>query len=235
MACVVKARPCRLNFSSLSSLECPRSNLSHGSATPGGRSRSRNCEKRASPEPCQRYDDASPKFVSPAADVFLAMQKQKQQQHHQYQERIQRQNGVCPKRMRRNRRSRESLSVRFSCCSKNHDGLRFPSRILDSLVFQYFETHRITCPDDIQTLIRHQFGGNSDCFSENILVEVLQQLKELCDRCGRLGDNGSMPVLIQGGGRGSQLQAVHRPHLCRLTHFFELFKEKFLDESVLDR
>lgn len=162
------------------------------------------------------------------------MQKQQKKQRPQqlYDDEVQRQTGVCAKRMRRSR-SRQSLSVRFSCCSKNHDGLRSPSRLIDFLVFAYFETHRISCPNDMESLIRHQFGES--CLGENVLDEVLQQLQELCNRCSRLGDNDSMPVLIQGGGRGSQLQSVHHPHLCRLTHFFEKFKETVLDQSVVDR
>lgn len=227
MACVAKARPCRLNFASLGGLdglECPLSkSIQHGSATPGGRFRR---EKRPSPEPYQRFnkreENLSPRSVRPGADLFM---KEHQQLPLQLQE------GACPKRMRRSR----SLSVSFSCCSKNHDGLRHPSRLLDSLVYAYFETLRISRPEDIRTLIQREFGNNIDYLSEAVLNDVHSQLKRLCDRSAKLGSNGSMPVLIQGGGRGSQLQAVHHPHLCRLTQFFERFKNAVTDISIFDR
>lgn len=114
------------------------------------------------------------------------------------------------------------MSVSFSGCCKSHDGLRPSSRILDALVYGYFETQCIAGPEDIRTLLLEQFGGASYA-KPTVLREVHTKLCTLFERVAELDDFCSMPVLIHGGGRGLQLQSVHRPHLRRLTRLFEQF------------
>jgi len=211
MACLLK-RPCNLNFASMMGLEidCP---LSRGSATPG---RSRVCQKRPSPE--AKSKDQSPKTVRPALDTLLPRQSDAESEPKQHQE------GAASKRMRRLTRR----CVSFSGCSKSHDGLRLPSRLLDELVYAYFENQLISRPEDIQRLIAARFGRCQKYFCAAVLEDVSRQLTALCTRCASLNRNASMPVLLRGGGRGLQLQSIHSPHLRRLTHFFEVFKTAVL-------
>lgn len=212
MACLLK-RPCNLNFASMLGLEleCPLSTMSRGSATPG---RSRICEKRPSPDTSYESKERSPKAVRPALDTFLPRQSKSESE----------QDGAAPKRMRRSSRR----CVSFSGCSKNHDGLRLPSRLLDELVFAYFENQHISRPEDIQRLILTRFGRCQKFFCPAVLEDVLRQLHALCARCASLKKHASMPVLLRGGGRGLQLQSIHAPHLRRLTHFFQVFKTAVL-------
>ncbi len=203
-----------------------------GAATP----RQRPCEKRASPDSssirnpfaAKDFGVLSPSAVSPAADVVLRQQAQPFQPSQLFQpaarpqEMPPEQEQHCTKRMRRSSSGGARRVVTFSGCSKPHDGLRPASRILDALVYGYFETQCISGPEDVRTLILEQFGGSGFATCP-VLQEVHSKLTALCERVVELGDFCSMPVLVQGGGRGLQLQAVHRPHLRRLTKLFEQF------------
>lgn len=234
MACVLK-RPCRLNLAmAIDLMDCGSSAGSSllGSATP----RQRPCEKRASPDSrsicnpfsAKDFGVMSPNAVSPAADVALRQQAQVAFQPSQLfqpaqppRQEMAPEQEHCTKRMRRSSGGARR-TVTFSGCSKPHDGLRPASRILDALVYGYFETQCISGPEDMRTLLLEQFGGSGFATCE-VLQEVHSKLTALCERVVELGDFCSMPVLIHGGGRGLQLQAVHRPHLRRLTKLFEQF------------
>lgn len=223
MACsMLKRLPCRLNLAmAINPMDCGSSAgpSLHGSATP------RQREKRSSPHSsshCNPFSAKdvgmqSPNAVSPAADVFLRQAFQPPQPPRQE---VAPQH--CTKRMRRGSGRDGRRVVTFSGCCKPHDGLRPASRILDVLVYGYFETQCISGSEDVRTLILEQFGSSGFATRE-VLREVHSKLATLCERVTELDDFCSMPVLIHGGGRGLQLQAVHRPHLRRLTKLFEQF------------
>lgn len=233
MACMLK-RPCRLNLAmAIDPMDCGSAGSSMlGSATP----RQRPCEKRASPDSksvCnpflgKDFGVLSPNAVSPAADVILRQQAQPFQPSQLFQpaqplrQEMAPEQEHCTKRMRRGSQGGGRRVVTFSGCSKPHDGLRPASRILDALVYGYFESQCISGPEDMRTLILEQFGGSGFATCE-VMQEVHIKLTALCERVMELDDFCSMPVLIHGGGRGLQLQAVHRPHLRRLTKLFEQF------------
>ena len=235
MACSMLKRPCRLNFDSLG-MDCamsnslPNSSTSRGSATPAAR----RCEKRSSPEAHTPHHNQrqSPNAISPAADVFLMDQKRMFSTDSSLTQQQQTPQQVCAKRMRKcgGRSRRRGLSVSFSGCSKRHDGLRPSTFLLDELVFAYFESHKISCAEDVQRLLTEQFGGCPEYRSFKVLEEVHEQLTALCERCANLDVFGSMPVLLQGGGRGMQLQCNHHYHLCQLTQMFECFKAHALEQ-----
>mmetsp|Transcript_1298 Transcript_1298/g.1955 ORF Transcript_1298/g.1955 Transcript_1298/m.1955 type:complete len:221 (+) Transcript_1298:416-1078(+) len=217
MTSCLSKRPCRLDFSmAIGSLECNSLQLTgRGSATP------RLCEKRSSPSQNfgPKIEERSPDAVSSAAEAFFG-------RHHQ--DEVCEGAEVSTKRMRRHHRGRRVVS--FSGCSKSHDGLRPSSRILDALVYGYFESQSISGASDIRSLILERFGGSSYA-TPDVLVEVHEKLVCLCDRAQNLADFCSMPVLLHGGGRGLQLQSIHRPHLVRLA---KLFKHFLAEEETAD-
>lgn len=234
MACMLK-RPCRLNLALAMGMDCGGGGGGgggaapmHGSSTPAPRRHT--CEKRSSPDSSTVFGVfsakesalGSPNAIRPAADTLFrrAMEAQLESDE-EHQVPALPNASTCQKRRRRARRGR-GLTVSFSGCSKSHDGLRPASRILDALMYAYFETQCISGREDVRTLILERFGGDGFA-TPSVLHEVLEKLTTLCERVMDLDDFCSMPVLIEGGGRGLQLQAVHCPHLRHLTKLFEQF------------
>lgn len=213
MACIVKRRqiPCRLNFSAV--MSCPSQLTSQGSATPRISS-----EKRATTEN-ERLLSCSPKTIRPAADVLFGAADTLSGASTNF-------DMACfssPSQVTKRTRRARQLSVSFSQCSKNFDGLRPSSRVLDTLVYCYFESHSITCSSDIQSLLERYFRGPLEHQDKTVFIDVHNQLTDLCNRASQLDPFASMPVLLRGGGRGLQLQSIHHPHLCRLKQLFEAY------------
>jgi len=223
MTTCVRHLPCHLNLA-LACRQRTSTDLETSTPAPG---RAMPCMNRPSPrseELLHIFNDEafgkkavlvprSPTTVSPAPDTVLAIANKKQ---NKAQPPV---SGGCRKRVRRSNCS--GVSVRFSSCTKVHDGPRPSSQCLDAVVFAYFQTQCISTANDIECLIKQEFSNQK--FETTVLNSVLNKLTALCQRVSQLKAFTSMPVLIEGGGRGLQLQNIHLPHLLRLASIFQHF------------
>lgn len=105
------------------------------------------------------------------------------------------------------KRSKVTRAVSFSKETKTFDGLSPASRLVDSVVWDFFMSQTVNSSTDIVKIFVHL----SD--SRTCLYEVCTLLDDLCQR---LNEYGNALVLPGGGGTGAKLQEVHSPALHEL-------------------
>lgn len=97
--------------------------------------------------------------------------------------------------------------VSFSKETKVFDGLSPASRLVDSVVWDFFMSQTVNSAGDIVQLFAH-ISDSCGCLHE--VCDLLDDLRQ------RLDDSGCALVLPGGGGSGAKLQEVHAPALREL-------------------
>jgi hypothetical protein len=100
--------------------------------------------------------------------------------------------------------------VRFAAATKKTNGPSAATRVLDHLCFAYFDEQRIANTWDLWRL-------GIFPVPRAVVAETLKRMQLLLRRLNDTGPLDSVPIGMYGGGRGLQLQRVHRPHLGRLA------------------
>lgn len=108
-------------------------------------------------------------------------------------------------------KSTPARGVSFSEDTKAFDGLSPASRLVDSVVWDFFMSQTVNSAEDIVQLFAH-ITDSCGCLHE--VCALLDDLRL------RLDESGCALVLPGGGGSGAKLQEVHAPalhELCDIT------------------
>jgi len=108
-------------------------------------------------------------------------------------------------------KSTPSRGVSFSKDTKVFDGLSPASRLVDSVVWDFFMSQTVNSAEDIVQLFAH-ITDSCGCLHE--VCSLLDDLR------WRLDESGCALVLPGGSGSGAKLQEVHAPalhELCDIT------------------
>ncbi len=107
------------------------------------------------------------------------------------------------------------MSLKFHTSVKKHDGLCDQSRLLQDLVFAYFEAQILHSPERTKEFVQARMNTYK-MDPEKARTELHDQLSKLISKTHELDSNKSVPVLERGGGKGLVVACAHCPHLRRL-------------------
>lgn len=105
--------------------------------------------------------------------------------------------------------------VRFAQGTKNHDGLRPVSFIVETCVASVFEGKILNQKQFTELLLR--LIEQSDLDIEATLQMVLTCLQDLVVRCRKSRSERGTPILINGGGKGLYIPKSSVKYIQRLV------------------
>ena len=111
--------------------------------------------------------------------------------------------------------------VAFAENSKQYDGMHPRFKLLDAIVFAYFEDKVIGSEQDMM----HQVSQCVTRFNIIVTGELITTLEKYCNMLlERVSTKKStvarVPVQLYGGGRGMSLSVIHCAHFSRMSQWF---------------
>jgi hypothetical protein len=116
--------------------------------------------------------------------------------------------------------------VRFAATTKTWCGSSDTTKLMDTLIFAYFESQVIHAPADICRV-----RGLPAPLP--VFCDVLRRMTALVKKVER-APSGSAPVGLYGGGSGHVVSTRHLPHLRRLQTFLVRMAARLVQPGAAD-
>lgn len=100
------------------------------------------------------------------------------------------------------------IGIHFHPSTKKHDGLCKDSRLLEKLIFAFFQNQKITSKESIVNFVNSEMNNLDMDKSQGLLV-LKTTLLDLIERLHNVDTNYNVPLLTGGGGNGYSLGSAH--------------------------